>query len=85
MDLEKEELKDALLLDAASDNIGAKNLKVFNSVSFSDVAIYMVELPVSEHGRPEVKEAKMAEVNNLLDYDVFEEVEDKGQETISSR
>ena len=49
------------------------------------MAIYMVELPVSEHGTPEVKEAKMAEVNNLLDYDVFEEVEDKDQETISSR
>ena len=27
----------------------------------------------------------MAEVSNLLDYDVFEEVEDKGQETIGSR
>ena len=34
---------------------------------------------------PEVKEAKMAEVSNLLDFDVFEEVEDKGQETIGSR
>ena len=27
----------------------------------------------------------MAEVSNLLDYDVFEEVEDKGQETIGSK
>ena len=43
-----------------------KYLKVVNSVSFSDIAIYTVELPVSEHGRPEVKEAKMSEVNNLL-------------------
>ena len=34
---------------------------------------------------PEVKEAKITEVNNLLDYDVFEEVKDKGQETIGSR
>ena len=34
---------------------------------------------------PEVKEAKMTEVSNLLDYDVFEGVECKGQETISSR
>ena len=40
---------------------------------------------MSEHGRPEVKAAKTAEVNNLLDYDVFEEVTDEGQETISSR
>ena len=49
------------------------------------MSIYTVELTVSEHGRPEVKEAKTAEVNNLLDYDVFEEVEYEGQETIGSR
>ena len=54
-------------------------------MSFSDYAIYTVELPVSKHGTPEVKEAKMTEVNNLMDYDVFEEVKDEGQETIGSR
>ena len=43
-----------------------------NHMSFSDYATYTVELPVSKHGTPEVKEAKMAEVSNLLDYDVFE-------------
>ena len=86
IDPEKEKLKDAMkLADVTSDNIGTNYLKVINSVSFSDLSIYTVELPVSEHGRPEVKEAKMAEVSNLLDYDVFEEVEDKGQETIGSR
>ena len=82
---EKEKLKDALLADAVSDKIGDKYLKVVNNLSFSDLAMYTVELQVSEHGRPEVKEAKMAEVNILLDYDVFEEVEDKGPETIGSR
>ena len=86
MDPEKERLKDAMkLADVTSDNIGTNYLKGINSVSFSDLSIYTVELPVLEHGRPEVKEAKMAEVDNLLDYDVFEEVEDKGQETIGSR
>ena len=54
------------------DNVGAKYLKLVNSVSFLDISMYTVELPVSEHRQPEVKEAKMAEVNNLLDYDVFE-------------
>ena len=44
-----------------------------------------MDLPVSKHGTPEVKEAKMAEVSNLLDYEVFEEVTDEGQETIGSR
>ena len=60
--------------EAELDTVGAKYLKVVNSVSFSDIAIYTVELPVSEHWRPEVKEAKDTEVNNLLDYDVFKEV-----------
>ena len=67
------------------DNIGAKYLKVVNSVSFSDVAFFTVELPVSEHWKPEVKGAKDTEVENLLDYDIFEEVNDKGQDTIGSR
>ena len=69
----------------ASDTNGTHYLKVENSVNFSDLAIYTVELPVSEHGRPEVKEAKEAEIDNLLDYDVFEEVKDEGQDTIGSR
>ena len=73
------------LADVTSDSIGTNYLKVINSVSFSDLATYTVDLPVSEHGRPEVKEAKTAEVSNFLDYDVFEEVKDKGQETIGSR
>ena len=85
IDLEKEELKDTLLADMVSDNEGAKHLKVVNNVSFSNLAIYMVELLVSEQRKHEVKEAKIAEVNSLLDYNVHEEVEDKGQETIGSR
>ena len=40
---------------------------------------------MSEHRQPEVKEAKMSEVNNILDYNVCEEIEDKGQETIGSQ
>ena len=71
--------------DAHSDTIGANYLKVVNSVTFLDMSIYTVELPVSEHGRPEVKEAKEAEIDNLLDYDVFEEGKDEGQDTIGSK
>ena len=59
------------LADVTSDNVRTDNLKIIHSVSFSDLSIYTVELQVSEHGRPEVKEVKRAEVNNLLDYDVF--------------
>ena len=54
------------------DCVGAQYLKVINHMSFSDYAIYTVELPVSKHGTPEVKQAKQTEVENLMDYDVFE-------------
>ena len=45
----------------------------------------MIELPVSEHWKPEVKAAKRAEIKNLQDYETFEEVKDEGQETLGSR
>ena len=73
------------MIDAEKDNVGAHYLKIINHTSFSDYSIYIVELPVSKHGTPEVREAKMTEVNNLLDYDVFEEDKNEGQETIGSR
>ena len=60
-------------------------MKIENSVSFLDSMIYTVELPIPEHIHPEVKEAKMKEVKNLEDYEVFEEIEDEGQETIGSQ
>ena len=71
--------------DVTFDTIGANYLKLVNGVAFADLSIYTVELLVSEHGRPGVKEAKTAEVNNLLDYDVFEEVKDEGQDTLGSK
>ena len=79
---QREKMKQA---DITSDTIGTHYLKVENSTSFSDLAIYTVKLPVSEHGRPEVKEAKETEVENLLNYDVFEEVKDEGQDILGSR
>ena len=50
-------------------------------MSFSDT----VELPTSEHWRPEVKVAKKAEVKNLQDYETFIEVKDEGQTRVGSR
>ena len=47
IDPEKEKQRDTLMLvDVTSDNIGTNYLKVINSVAFSDLAIYTVELPV---------------------------------------
>ena len=67
------------------DNVGAKYLKSVGTVSFSELCNFTVELPVSKHGTPEVKAAKMNEIRNLKDYDTFEEVPDEGQETIGNR
>ena len=47
--------------------------------------IYVVELPVKEHGRPEVIEAKDKEIENLKKYEVFEKVKDEGQQSIGTR
>ena len=55
------------------------------SVCFLENSIYVVELPVREHGKPEVIQAKNNEIKNLETYETFEEVDDIGQETIGSR
>ena len=74
---ENEELKE--------DSIGAKYLKLVNTVSFSELCNFTVELPVSKHGMPEVKVAKMNEIRNFKDYQTFEEVPNKGQDTVGSQ
>ena len=52
---------------------------------FSDLPIYVVEVPTKDHGRPDVIEAKEKELQNLVNFDTFEEVTDSGQDTIDSR
>ena len=65
-----------LLADLNKDSIGAKYLKMSNSVSFSDSCSCVIELPVSEHWRPEVKLAKKNKIKNLTSY-TFKEVNDE--------
>ena len=45
---------------------------------------YTIKLSASEHGKPEVRAPKMKEIQNLQEYDTFEEVRDEGQEKIGS-
>ena len=66
------------------DTIRAKYLRMANTVSFSNICTYTIELPALEHGKPEVKATKMNEILNLKDYDTFKEVQDEGQERIAS-
>ena len=68
----------------AKDAIGVKYMEMERSVCFLENMIFTVEVPVSEHNVPEVKDAKVKEIKNLEDYETFEMVEDIGQETIGS-
>ena len=47
--------------------------------------VMTVEIPVKDHGRIDCVEAKKAEIQNLLNFETFEEVADTGQKTIQSR
>ena len=69
----------------ATETTGSQSITTPRYVSFEDACTYTVELPVSEHWRPEVKVAKKAEVKNLQDYETFMEVKDKGQTKVGSR
>merc|ERR1711905_84046 len=67
------------------DVIGAFWMVKQNNECFEECAIYVVEVPKRDHGKPEVIEAKEREVNNLKYFDTFEEVSDEGQKTVGSR
>ena len=68
------------------DTVGSFWMVVEKNECFNrDITSYVVELPSSKHNIPEVQEAKNTEIKNLKEYETFEEVEDCGQERISSR
>ena len=56
-DVEKRELE--------RDKISTFWIKIENTECFDDVAIYTVEVPVKDHKRPEVIEAKDKEIENI--------------------
>ena len=53
--------------------------------NFEKYAVYTVEIPEKEQNKPEVNEAKHREIENFVRFNVFEEVDDFGQERIGSR
>ena len=67
------------------DQTAAFWLQMENTECYDDIAVFAVKIPVREHKKPEVLEAKDRELENLAKYEVFEEVEDTGQEAIESR
>ena len=77
--------KEVKFVDFEKDKIGAYYLQVENNGCFDPLSIFSVEVPVTEHGKVEVIEAKEREMENLNDYDTYDEVKDEGQSTIGSR
>ena len=74
-------MKNELVRDAVSTFW----LQLENKECYDDIAVYSVEVPVKEHKSSDVIEAKKKELENLFKYGVFEEIDDEGQDTISSR
>merc|ERR1712115_455340 len=86
-EVEIEEIEDEneVRRDLQNDVIGAYYLQVEKSVYFMDYEIFTLEVPVREHGKQEIVEAKNNEIQNLKTYETFDEIKDEGQETIGSR
>ena len=88
-DVEMKKNDDLVILDEnemRKDTVGTFWMVLENTECFNEeITSYVVELPSSKHNIPEVVEAKKSELKNLADYETFEEVEDCGQERISSR
>ena len=80
-----EDVRSLFTDDLKSDGVGASHLKTAQSVSFSEMCTYTVELLISEHWRPEVKIAKTAEIKNLQEYETFIKVKNEGQTRVGSR
>merc|ERR1712240_757453 len=57
--------------EGLKDVIGAKYLKMEKSVCFLENSIYVVEVPVRDHRKAEVIEAKQKELENLKTYETF--------------
>ena len=54
------------------------------SICFLESTVFVVQVPVLKQGQPEVKIAKVKEMQNLAHYETFKEVEDVGQEHIGN-
>ena len=61
-------------------SIGIFQMKIENSQSSEDINVYTVEIPTKDQNTPEVKKAKQKEVENLMRYKLFKEVDNGGQD-----
>ena len=71
--------------DMLTDRIAVYYMSQIDQEFDPNIYTYAVDVPVSQHNLPEVKEAKEDEFQNLIDYNVFEEVKNEGQDFIDAR
>ena len=64
------------------DKVGVYYSKIQKSEDLSDESVLRVEVPTKHHGRPDVLEAKKAEMDNLNGYNTWTEVPYTGQDLI---
>ena len=83
---EDEEMIEEERKDLKTDCVAAYYCGIQQRECFDEeISVHVVEVSVKEHGKPEVIEAKEAEIKNLEAFGTYEEVEDVGQNTIGSR
>merc|ERR1712041_31811 len=75
-EIEEIEDENEVRRDLQNDIIGAKYLQVEKSIYFMDYEIFTLEVPVREHGKPEIVEAKNNEIQKLKTYETFKEIKD---------
>ena len=83
--LYKEQLNKYYYTQQHNKHNNISRLQAPKTTSLTETCIYTVELPTSQHWRPEVKVAKKAEIKNLQDYETFIKVKDEGQARVGSR
>jgi hypothetical protein len=71
--------------EKCKDTIGAYWLMKENSECFNPESIFVVEIPVKDHKNADIIKVKKTEIENLENFDTFEEVKDTGQIKIGRR
>ena len=56
-------------------------MKMENSECYNEITAYTVEIPIKDHNTIEVKEAQLKQIEKLMKYDLFKEVDNCGQHT----
>ena len=84
-DDKRKDFKEMELKDRKKENYDIYMSKQDEVDERDDLDTFVVELPVSQHSRSDVNEAKAKKISNMEHYEVFVKVKDIGQITVGSR